>query len=168
MKLPKHTLNIALGVIAIGTIGYIVYRRINASIIKTKLIDALNKRTGESGGVDDLGSQGGALDPAYYESVKNVSSLLSEAVANSYADDLKKAIGNKYMPLSSDESKAIGIITKLKNKAQVSQVASAYQKKNKSNMLDDMKSMDFTVFGVPNLNPVMPRIQKIIDALPSK
>ena len=168
MKMNRTYIIAGTAIILAGVGGYIVYRRINASAIMTQLLNDLDKHVGETGTADDLGSQGGALDPNYFESVKNVTTPLTDAVATQYADQLKKAVGNKYIPGTSDETTALGIITKLKNKAQVSQLSAVYLKKYTANMLDDLKTMDYTLFGLPNLNPVMPKIQKVIDSLPAK
>lgn len=165
-KLPKINQKyviIGSGIVAVGVITYIIVHRIQANKIYAQLVSDLQTGTGATGTINDLTVSGQALDPNYYTGSSD--NLLSDSQVQTDIANLKSWIGSTYW--FSNKQSILDLFKSLANKAQVSQLADAYYKAYGVAMLDDLKTIDYTLFSWDYGTAYLPQIKAIIDALPN-
>jgi hypothetical protein len=172
MKLNLTTKQKILSGIAVsallGVAIWATIHRINAKKIYKQLNDDLAAHKGETGTADDLTQSGGALNPNYVDQSKSTN-LLSDSAIQTGITNLNKWIGHTWLP-DSDEDSILAYLKSLANKAQVSQLAKAYQQKYGNDLLTDLYSVDGAIKGWTWVftTAYVPLFKAAIDALPDK
>jgi hypothetical protein len=151
----------------IGVTTWAIVHNIKAKRIYKQLSEDLKTGKGESGTISDLEGEGGALNPNTSDE-SGSSNLLNASQIESGITNLKKWIGHLYLP-DSDEAAILGYLKGLKNQAQVSQLAKAYQEKYGVTLLSDLATVDYTVGGFSwGTHQYLPDFKAAIQALPAK
>lgn len=149
-----HLIGIVIGVgFAISSYSHILRKRKDK--LAAKLLNTLNRKFNPA--TAGLGVEK-AFDIYYIEGLKDQIKgnllLLKSAAANRYAADIHSA----WSWIDDDENKVYAVFRKLKDKAQVAQIAKAYQANHGSNLIDQLNDrLSKTEVG---------KVLQIVEALP--
>lgn len=159
---------LSISVVA-GTGIYLIINKIHKNKLYAKLINDLNTGQGSGDTFQSLGTltqSGGALNPSYYSGQSSSVQLTTTEVS----DGVKKLNGWIHGLFgTSDQKSIIAYFKGLKSQVQVSQLSDAYQKTYNIALADDLKTVDYTLFGLPSFStPYLPQIQSAIQSLPTK
>lgn len=155
-------IHIAIILIVTGIIIWIVSAIRRNTIIK-KVTKAINNTSTITGTINDL--QQTAFNANFPASSNPKARVLLPQYVSQYAKQLKDWIGSVYG--NSDEAEILNHFkTKYQSKQQIAQVAKEYSNMYGSNLLDDLKTIDYTFLGWRAGDTYMPKIKAIIEALP--
>lgn len=156
--------SLALTIVGIST--YLIINKQKKKKLYNKLISDLETGVNETGTIEDMGTKGGPFDPTSYKN-KPGAKLLTVAYAQTLAKKIHTAIGGTWNV--STEPIIYEIFKSLKAKTQVSFLAEQYKKLYGTDMLKDLKKIDYTLFGINwGTTQWLPKIQAIIKSLPEK